>query len=88
MLAKGDQALTLITEAFPMNSNLRMIVTGGGTGGHFFPAQAICESLRNKGVKVKYMGSRYGIESNYFNNINSLVLDCLILTHPYFDTQR
>ena len=54
-----------------MNSNLKMIVAGGGTGGHFFPAQAICESLRNKGVKVKYMGSRYGIESNYFNNNSS-----------------
>ena len=53
-----------------MNSNLKMIVAGGGTGGHFFPAQAICESLRSLGVKVKYMGSRYGIESNYFNNNN------------------
>ena len=51
-----------------MNSSLRMIVAGGGTGGHFFPAQAICEALRNKGVNVKYVGSRYGIESNYFNN--------------------
>ena len=51
-----------------MNSKLRMIVAGGGTGGHYYPAQAICESLINKGVKVKYMGSRYGIEANYFNN--------------------
>ena len=49
-----------------MNPNLRMIVAGGGTGGHFFPAQAICESLQNHGVKVKYMGSLHGIESNYF----------------------
>ena len=47
-----------------------MIVAGGGTGGHFFPAQTICKSLRSKGVKVKYIGSLYGIESNYFN-INS-----------------
>lgn len=54
-----------------MNSNLRMIVAGGGTGGHFFPAQAIYESLINQGVKVKYMGSRYGIESKYFNNNSS-----------------
>ena len=60
-----------IIVVYLMNSNLRMIVAGGGTGGHFFPAQAICESLRSQGVKVKYMGSRYGIESNYFNNINS-----------------
>ena len=40
-----------------MNSNLKMIVAGGGTGGHFFPAQAICESLRRQGVTVQYMGS-------------------------------
>ena len=56
-----------------MISNLRMIVAGGGTGGHFFPAQAICESLRNQGVRVKYMGSHYGIESNYFNKNSSEV---------------
>ena len=54
-----------------MNSKLRMIVAGGGTGGHFFPAQAICESLRSQGVKVKYIGSRYGIESNYFSKNSS-----------------
>ncbi len=54
-----------------MNSRLRMIVAGGGTGGHFFPAQAICKSLRSHGVEVKYIGSRYGIESNYFSKNNS-----------------
>ena len=54
-----------------MNSNLRMIVAGGGTGGHFFPAQTIRKSLRSQGVEVKYMGSRFGIESNYFNTNNS-----------------
>ena len=48
-----------------MNSELRMIVAGGGTGGHFFPAQAIIKSLRAEGVYVKYMGSQYGIESTY-----------------------
>ena len=54
-----------------MNPNLRIIIAGGGTGGHFFPAQAICESLRSQGVKVKYMGSHYGIESNYFDDNTS-----------------
>ena len=40
-----------------------MIVAGGGTGGHFFPAQAIWKALQNKGVEVKYIGSRFGVES-------------------------
>ena len=53
-----------------MKSNLRMIVAGGGTGGHFFPAQAICKSLYNKGINIKYMGSKFGIEAN-FSNINN-----------------
>ena len=57
-----------------MSSNLRMIVSGGGTGGHFFPAQAIFKSLCKRGVEMKYIGSRFGIESNYFNNINEATL--------------
>ena len=44
-----------------------MIVTGGGTGGHFFPAQAIRNALQKKGVEVKYIGSRFGVESSHFS---------------------
>ena len=51
-----------------MSSNLRMIVAGGGTGGHFFPAQSIYKSLLNKGITVKYMGSMHGIEASQKNN--------------------
>ena len=39
-----------------MSANLRMIVAGGGTGGHFFPAQVIRNSLIEKGIEVKYIG--------------------------------
>ena len=49
-----------------MNTKFRMIVTGGGTGGHFFPAQAIRTALQDKGIKVKYIGSRFGVESTRF----------------------
>ena len=49
-----------------MSTKFRMIVTGGGTGGHFFPAQAIRNALQNKGVEVKYIGSRFGVEANRF----------------------
>ena len=60
-----------------MNSNFRMIVAGGGTGGHFFPAKAICKSLYDKGIKVKYMGSKFGIEANC-SNINNEIETILL----------
>ena len=45
-----------------------MIVTGGGTGGHFFPAQTIRKALQNKGVEVKYIGSKFGVESYHYSS--------------------
>ena len=53
-----------------MNSSLRMIVCGGGTGGHFYPALAIIEGLKAKGIQIKYVGSKYGIESDYYEKNN------------------
>ena len=46
-----------------MSAKFKMIVTGGGTGGHFFPAQTIRTALEEKGVEVKYIGSRFGVEA-------------------------
>ena len=45
-----------------------MVVTGGGTGGHFFPAMAIRNALQEKGVEVKYIGSKFGVEATQFSN--------------------
>ncbi len=41
------------------------VVTGGGTSGHFIPAQAILESLMESGFdasELRYVGSRRGVE--------------------------
>ena len=57
-----------IIGGFYLTAKLRMIVTGGGTGGHFFPAQAIRKALQDKGVEVKYIGSQFGVESSHYSS--------------------
>ena len=57
-----------------MSSNLKMVVTGGGTGGHFFPAQTIKNALEAKGVEVKYIGSKFGLEASFYNNCHDKAL--------------
>lgn len=46
-------------------SNLHVVVAGGGTGGHLFPGLAVAEELRRlePGTKVTFVGTESGIES-------------------------
>ncbi|MFN4013111.1 MAG: undecaprenyldiphospho-muramoylpentapeptide beta-N-acetylglucosaminyltransferase [Aquificaceae bacterium] len=41
---------------------MRLFVSGGGTGGHFFPALALIECLLEKGLNTVFVGSERGIE--------------------------
>ena len=42
--------------------NSRFFVTGGGTGGHIYPALAIADELAKEGAKVFYVGNKRNME--------------------------
>lgn len=42
---------------------MKAVVSGGGTGGHIYPALAIAQRLRNDGVDVLYMGGENSMEA-------------------------
>ena len=48
--------------------NFRIIIAGGGTGGHLFPAIAIGEEIKERFPKdeIHFIGSDFGLEAKVF----------------------
>ena len=41
---------------------MKIVVTGGGTGGHIYPALSIARQLRKQGAELLFVGSQHGPE--------------------------
>ena len=46
--------------------NKTIFISGGGTGGHLFPAICIGEELIKNNFSIIFIGSKFGIEKEYF----------------------
>lgn len=51
-------------------TKLRIVVSGGGTGGHIYPAMALIKRLKERNLidEVLYVGTEKGLESKIVNN--------------------
>ena len=51
-------------------ANRKIMITGGGTGGHLFPALAIGEEInsRDPDAEIHYVGSAFGLEAKVFRS--------------------
>lgn len=49
---------------------MRIVITGGGTGGHVYPAIALAEKLKEKSpdAKIVFIGTESGLESTILRN--------------------
>ncbi len=69
---------------------MRVVISGGGTGGHLFPALTIALYLKNKGYDVLYIGAKRRIEEKVVPKcgIEFMAIDVIGLGKSIFDKFR
>ncbi len=60
---------------------MKSLVSGGGTGGHFFPALALIEELIERNIETYFVGSYRGIEYRLREKIP--VKSFFLYSHPF-----
>lgn len=69
-----------MTKAFKKVRKPFIVVVGGGTGGHIFPAQALAEKLKQRGHSILYITDKRGMTfHSQLKDIPTFVLDL-----PYY----
>jgi len=48
----------------------KVLIMAGGTGGHVFPALAVADELRSRGIDVVWLGTRRGLEADVVPKAN------------------
>ncbi|MCH8024086.1 MAG: undecaprenyldiphospho-muramoylpentapeptide beta-N-acetylglucosaminyltransferase [Candidatus Marinimicrobia bacterium] len=58
----------------PGPNKLRVLIAGGGTGGHLYPAIAIADGLRKRqpGSDIRFIGSQWGLEATVLPRRNEI----------------
>lgn len=51
-------------------NKVKVLIMAGGTGGHVFPALAVADELRARGVEVVWLGTRRGLEADVVPKAN------------------